>query len=341
MAVAHRSAVTRGAFTLIELLVVIAIIAILIALLVPAVQKVREAASRAQCENNLKQIALACHSFEGVYKYLPFQRYTYEAAPLGSDEYGFIGNVNAGAPVFNTGKDARDWSVLAIILPYVEQGALYQQGNIPIKTLLASGVAGARIAVYLCPSDPAYSVGATIQAGPPPAGGFPIYVDDLLCGLGSYKAIMGSNWGWGTWPNNPQGMCCLSEYGMSQDPWTSGDGIFPGGGYRCRRKFAHITDGASNTFMFGEDTYTPATRWGDDWAGAVGAGRVTAIPPNYHFNPAIDDWPNSYGCRSNHSGGLQFAFGDGSVRFISNSVALGIYRALGTIAGNEAVSAPD
>ena len=329
----------RQAFTLIELLVVIAIIAILVALLVPAVQKVREAAARTQCENNLKQIALACHAFEGAFKHLPFQRYTYQTGALGSDEYGFIGNVNSGVPYFNTGKDARDWSALAILLPYLDQDPLYQQGDIPKKTLLGSGVAGTRLAVFLCPSDPAYSIGATVQSGTG-AGGFVLYVDDLRCGLGSYKAIMGSNWGWGTYSNAPKGMCCLPEYGNSTDPWVAGDGMFPGSGYRCRRKFSHITDGTSNTFMFGEDTYTPGTRWGDDWAGAVGAGRIAAIPPNYQFNAAIDDWPNNYGCHSKHPGGVMFAFGDATVRFVANEVPLGLYRSLGTIAGAETVTLP-
>ena len=330
----------RRAFTLIELLVVIAIIAILIALLVPAVQKVREAAARTQCENNLKQIALACHSYESTHKHLPFQRYTYQmSGPLGSDDHGYIGNVSPAVPNPNTGKDARDWSVLAIVLPFLDQDPVYQQGNIPVRTLLASGVASTKLTVFLCPSDPGYSVGSTVQTGTS-AAGFSIYVDDLRCGLGSYKAIMGSNWGWGTFSNLPKGMCCLPETTNLQDPWLSGDGVFPGGGFRCKRKFAHITDGTSNTFFFGEDTYTPGTRWGHDWAGATGAGRVTAIPLNHKFNTAIDDWAHSFGCRSKHADGANFAFADGTVRFVSNSIPLGLYRAFGTIAGDEAVALP-
>jgi len=102
----------RTAFTLIELLVVIAIIAILIALLVPAVQKVREAAARAQCQNNLKQLALGCHSHHDTYKSLPAN-------------YSGVGGWAAN--------NSQAWSWIAFTLPYIEQTALYNQGNIAAK----------------------------------------------------------------------------------------------------------------------------------------------------------------------------------------------------------------
>src|ERR1700761_3499007 len=93
----------RHGFTLIELLVVIAIIAILIGLLLPAVQKVREAAARTQCNNQLKQLATACHNYHGVYKKLP-------------QNYGGNGG---------WGNNSASWSWIAMILPYIEQEALY------------------------------------------------------------------------------------------------------------------------------------------------------------------------------------------------------------------------
>src|ERR1043165_5721176 len=131
----------RRGFTLIELLVVIAIIAILIALLVPAVQKVREAAARMQCANNLKNLALACHAYHDANKKLPAN-------------YGCCGTGGAY------------WSWIAMILPYIDQNPLYQGGNIdaknaagtPTTTLAASTFQGQPTITYplilvRCPSD--------------------------------------------------------------------------------------------------------------------------------------------------------------------------------------------
>src|SRR5438067_2203156 len=114
-------------FTLIELLVVIAIIGVLIGLLLPAVQKVRDAANRASCTNNLKQLAIAVHSYHDTYNRMPAngQIAIDGVTPIGCC---YSSNTNAAAPWSN---NSLLWSWMARILPYMEQGNLYTQGNIP------------------------------------------------------------------------------------------------------------------------------------------------------------------------------------------------------------------
>src|SRR3954467_4005662 len=124
------SRVVRRGFTLIELLVVIAIIAILIGLLLPAVQKVREAASRMKCSNNLKQIGLALHNYEGIYSRFPANG-VYPAGATAPDSY----------------------SALARLLPYIEQANLYQLVDLNAAANTQTAVTSQRVAVYLCPSE--------------------------------------------------------------------------------------------------------------------------------------------------------------------------------------------
>ncbi|MFO0864079.1 MAG: DUF1559 domain-containing protein [Gemmataceae bacterium] len=161
----------RFGFTLIELLVVIAIIAVLIALLVPAVQKVREAAARTQCQNNLKQLALSVHGYHDVFKKIPQNR--------SPNTYGY--DINGSS-----------WSWISRILPYIEQGPLYTTGNLANYPTFASQLTayGTQINVLLCPSDSSTGQARTDRAN---TGGY-------ACGSTNYRGVSGSNWAWATTP---------------------------------------------------------------------------------------------------------------------------------------------
>jgi hypothetical protein len=126
------------------------------------------------------------------------------------------------------------------------------------------------------------------------------------------------------------------------DAFTDGDGLFFRTDQYRKKNFAAVTDGLSNTFMVGEDL-PDMTHW-YAWAHANGASATCAIAPNARRQDGTEygrwDWPNRYSFHSRHSGGLQFALADGTVRFITDSIDLSVYRAMATIRGGEAVSAP-
>jgi prepilin-type N-terminal cleavage/methylation domain-containing protein/prepilin-type processing-associated H-X9-DG protein len=306
----------RSAFTLIELLVVIAVIAILVGLLLPAVQKVREAANRSKCQNNLKQIALAVHAYHDANQLLPINR------------YGGYGNVpDSFGPMNNYDQNSRSWSFLAIILPFVEQTAIYTAGNIPISSLVGSAAGDKVVKTYQCPSDPG--------SGNAPASEATIYTNSMVVSWISYKGVMGQNWcGWGGTPAYP----FAPSGGGGCDPWAGGDGIFYPCDYWKPKPITAITDGTSNTLMIGEDFYDINSDAGSTWTNSVPATASCALRPNYN-NPG-PGWYTMYGFRSKHPGGLNFAFGDGSVRFVADSIDLVTYRALSTIKGGEVAAVP-
>jgi len=321
----------RPAFTLIELLVVIAIVGILIGLLLPAVQKVREAAARLQCQNNLKQIALACNHYHDAYKFLP---------------RGGVASWDQNGPT---------WSFLALLLPFVEQADLYTQCNIPTDPISAHPAqVQTQLSVYLCPSDPVSFNGPTTadtSIGPGPCTAY---------GISNYNGVAGANWGGDPGRTGwvPQGYIPIwSRQGTNSSNWdgfANGDGCFAwkdvngflvSQGYNVpdpdnrRLRLTGITDGTSNTFMLGE--VSTVYNVSCTWVHTTDSLATCAIPPNNLVdvsNPT--NWTMVQSFRSFHSSGLHFACADASVHFVTDTIDLNTYRALATIQGEEVVETP-
>lgn len=299
---------SRRGVTLIELLVVVAIIGMIVALLLPAIQQAREAARRTECQDHLRQIALAIENHHAAQRRFPAGAFK---VPQG------------------IGPDSKSWSFLAELLPRIERNDLHRAGGVPRNSLRSSGIADQSISLYLCPSDG--FAGPSLDAGN--LEGFPV-------GLTNYKAVMGANWG----ADSSQK---LDEIGAEwRNPSRAGsyDGLDDGDGPMFRsdvkkpRGQANIQDGSSTTFLLGEalheeDHFT-------SWPYANNVYSTCAMPPNLSTgNPHW--WPNAQGFRSAHPGGLQFAFCDGGVRWIDESIELSVYRALATIRGGEALNEAD
>jgi prepilin-type N-terminal cleavage/methylation domain-containing protein/prepilin-type processing-associated H-X9-DG protein len=342
----------RRGFTLIELLVVIAIIAILIGLLLPAVQKVREAAARMTCSNNMKQISLANMNYE-------------------SANGTFLPGVSRTGCCWGT------WMVPA--LPFMEQQAMFNNysnfggldngGGYPATSTLryAAGnnltfISGIQLKTFQCPSDIVRQQGSiTMHNYVLNAGNSNFYQVSTPIGCTGGNTI-GAN-GCVTFGGAPFGWyedpATLAAGGDSSPTnYTSGNAATG----RCgqQRKISSITDGTSNTLCVSEVIIGPSSgdyRGFSWWGGA--AGFTTYQTPN---NDAATDVMTGAGCggapypnpprmpctttststlprmqlaRSRHTGGVNAAFCDGSVRFVSNSVSLITWRSLGTSMGGE------
>lgn len=161
-------------FTLVELLVVIAIIGIIIALMLPAIQRVREAANKMSCASNLRQLAIAVQNYETQFKRIPYG----QIGPTGPKQPPPL----PGQPNFGWGSTSKGWSWLARLLPFIEQDNLYNQGQIGSKSLDQSGICAERIALFLCPSDASYYAKARTDAGD---------LKGFAVGLTNYKGSAG------------------------------------------------------------------------------------------------------------------------------------------------------
>jgi prepilin-type N-terminal cleavage/methylation domain-containing protein/prepilin-type processing-associated H-X9-DG protein len=369
----------RQGFTLIELLVVIAIIAILIGIILPAVQKVREAAARTQCSNNLKQLGLAAMNSHEVNQRLPSginlpvwdftNKVWIPSAPTGWN--GGTNNPSASttplysSPVFNDDTPYEIGNVgnppagpfwiplFTALLPYMEQNAIYSQLNLSTNQYGncngPTSPGATVIKSYICPSDPIASDVSTFVSN-----GTTFYF-----GMNSY----GGNGGTRSWSYS---------FSTAYDPVTklspdnvSADGMFY---INSAVRIGDITDGTSNTLFFGERLHydpnwqvssSPLSRFGG-WAWAndnAPADYLLSTPqPINYLSPVVITSTSTSKSNPNvqqahdrlcafgsaHPGGANFVFADGSVHFLTltSNGQLSLLQALSTRAGNEVASVP-
>ncbi|NOY42733.1 MAG: DUF1559 domain-containing protein [Planctomycetes bacterium] len=311
------------AFTLVELLVVIAIIGVLVALLLPAVQAAREAARRTQCSNNLKQLGLALNNYHGAHGQFP------------------LGAVHNPPLSWGDRKGGNHGSFMVALLPYFEQHAIHDACLFgPDDDTFADSVIDATgqfvhevwIDALLCPSD---AEGKRYYEG---ANTYWSWTDNLNAATSNYAASMGSQQFGSCFPGN--------EFGTGNS--IHGEDAT---GQRISGVFSHlawgasireITDGTSHTIALGEIRPKCSAHARDGWMHVNSLWFATSCPinwptcsdePGYDINCTPDagafEWSCQQGFKSQHVGGAQFVFCDGSVHFIDEDVDYRNYQRLG------------
>ncbi|RMF45187.1 MAG: DUF1559 domain-containing protein [Planctomycetota bacterium] len=341
----------RTGFTLVELLVVIAIIGILVGLLLPAVQAAREAARRMQCQNNVKQLSLASHNFESAYKRFP-------PGIIGPAEQ----NKNTDFRWWNDFTNSPNIGHLVFLMPYMEMSAIYQpfsdnrelnidktyhgvtsalRGRYTPWWSTANGAVNVRspgsqyrIPAFLCPSDDPYknTRGEIIMTGtwtnPSPA------IGHLRFGGGS------------TQYGRTNYVGCTGRLGghiKSSAFYARYNGIF---GNRTKTTFGQISDGTSNTLLFGEVT-GQYTDW-DAFNRRIGRERSflwhhNGLPTELHdpWYEQNTSWAHAYRFSSMHTGVGNWGMGDGSVQTISNNIDFDVLVRLSGKSDGQQASLPD
>jgi prepilin-type N-terminal cleavage/methylation domain-containing protein/prepilin-type processing-associated H-X9-DG protein len=341
--------VRRSAFTLIELLVVIAIIAVLVGLLLPAVQKVREAAARMSCSNNLKQLGLAAHNYHSANNKFP------PGVNVPAVITGLSGGQSSPPPLVA----GQSFSIFEALLPYIEQNNIYSQLNL-VGPATVNGNPG---------NDSEY-INCAVATNPTPVGS--TVIKTLLCPsdtaptqttyVGTSGVSKGLSYLFGA---NTYGGCAgirsFYTFDSSSNPTGTGmtqDGLFY---INSSVTITSITDGSSNTLAFGErnrvdpnfDVVYPGASVIEQHSGWAWANYYpgydylygTSMPLNWSFTTAgitsdsgfvyQDQRYSTFG--SQHVGGANFCFADGSVHFIANTIPLAMLQALSTRSAGEII----
>jgi prepilin-type N-terminal cleavage/methylation domain-containing protein len=317
------------AFTLIELLVVIAIIAILIGLLLPAVQKIREAANRMSCSNKMKQLGLALHNYHDVNNTLP---------PGAQGAVFPIPN-----PAGNTTTIAGT-SWIVFILPYIEQDNLFKQYRFDLAyNSVENGLVGSNVVPTLyCPSGPSpkkyLDPNTNVNTNPST----------------HYYGVMGPGGLTDNWPIVYNGVTYTYRIGSANanGAW-SGHGVLSHyqettGSISTLRliRLTDVIDGLTNTLMLGEISVNlppGQTNQYRTWIRGNNAGSGTTKNVTYPMNSTFYNGSTNFNhisFGSHHAGGCNFTLGDGSVRFVRQTIDLALYQVLASIDGGEVAQVP-